>query len=176
MLWRILILEVWDLYDENENKLGKTIERGENVPARTYHLGVDIWIMNSKGQLLVQKRSKNIESYPGMWAMTGGSALKGENAKKAICREALEELGIRIEKSELELIKKVRTARTFIHIFFIRKEVNLADLKLQPEEVSDAKWLTVDEINNLVNDGKFIKNRWDEVKDIIYKKLKNGGK
>lgn len=169
-------MEVWDLYDENENKLGKTMERGDQVPARTYHLGVDVWIMNSKGELLVQKRSKNKESYPGMWAMTGGSALKGENAKKAICREVLEELGIRIEQSELELIKKVRTSKTFIHIFFVQKEVDIADLKLQPEEVSDAKWFSVEEIDNLVNNGQFIKNRWEEVKDIIYKKIKNGGK
>lgn len=169
-------MEVWDLYDENGNRTGKTMERGEQVPAGTYHLGVDVWIMNSKGELLVQKRSKNKESYPGKWAMTGGSALKGENAKKAICREVKEELGIRIDQTELELIKKVRTSKTFIHIFFVQKEIDINELKLQPEEVSDAKWFSVNKIDELVRNGEFIKNRWDEVKDIIYKKLKDGGK
>lgn len=169
-------MEIWDLYDENENKTGKTMEKGSQVPAGTYHLGVDIWIMNSKGELLVQKRSKNKESYPDMWAMTGGSALKGENAKKAICREAKEELGIKVEQSELELIKKVRTTKTFIHIFFIKKDIEIEDLKLQSEEVSEARWLAVSEVDKMANKGEFIRNRWDEVKDIIYKKIKNGGK
>jgi isopentenyldiphosphate isomerase len=163
-------VEIWDLYDINGNKTGKTMERGAEVPTGTYHLGVDVWIMNSKGELLIQKRAKSKESYPDMWAMTGGSALKGENAKKAIRREANEELGIDLQQSELELINKIRTPRTFIHVFFVKKDIEIEELKLQEEEVADAKWVTLEEIDELVNEGKFIKTRWDEVRDIMYKK------
>jgi isopentenyldiphosphate isomerase len=163
-------VEIWDLYDINGNKTGKTMERGAEVPTGTYHLGADVWIMNSKGELLIQKRAKCKESYPDMWAMTGGSALKGENARKAICREAKEELGIELHQSELEFINKIRTPRTIINIFFVRKDIEIKDLILQEEEVSDAKWATLEEIEDLVSNNQFIKTRWDEVKDIMYKK------
>ncbi len=165
--------EIWDLYDENGNRTGKTMERGAKVPNGLYHLGADAWIMNSKGELLIQRRALTKESYPGMWAMTGGSAVKGESAKKAIIREVREEIGLTIKEEELELVKKVKTAKTVIYTFFIKKDVDIDDLKLQSEEVMEIKWLSIPEVEQIVAEGNFIKSRWDEIKDIIYEKNNN---
>lgn len=165
--------EIWDLYDKNGNRTGKTMERGDKVPNGLYHLGADAWIMNSKGELLIQRRSLEKESYPGMWAMTGGSAVKGESAKKAIIREVREEIGLIIKEQELELVKKVKTAKTVIYTFFIKKDVDVDDLKLQLEEVMEIKWLSIPEVEKLVAEGNFIKSRWDEIKYIIYEKVNN---
>jgi isopentenyl-diphosphate delta-isomerase type 1 len=165
-------MEICDLYDINGNKTGKTIERKAELPAGTYHLGADVWIMNSKGELLIQKRAKSKKTYPDMWAMTCGTASKGENAEQAICREAKEELGIELHQSELEFINKIITPRTIIHIFFVRKDIEIKDLVLQDEEVADAKWATLEEIDNFVSNNQFIKFRWDAVRDIIYNKRK----
>ena len=40
-------MELWDLVDEKGNKVGKVINRGEIQPEGTYHVGVDVWIINS---------------------------------------------------------------------------------------------------------------------------------
>ena len=39
-------MEIWDILDENGNKIGKTMQRGESLPEGFYHLGVDVWIMS----------------------------------------------------------------------------------------------------------------------------------
>lgn len=40
--------EIWDLYDENRELLGKDHVRGEQQPIDGYHLVVHVWIRNSK--------------------------------------------------------------------------------------------------------------------------------
>lgn len=40
--------EIWDLYNENRELLGKDHVRGEQLPIDGYHLVVHVWIRNSK--------------------------------------------------------------------------------------------------------------------------------
>lgn len=53
-------------------KTGKTMIRGEAIPIGFYHIGVHIWPMNDKGELLIQRRSMGVQWKPGIWAVTGG--------------------------------------------------------------------------------------------------------
>lgn len=46
--------------------------RGEAIPVGFYHIGVHIWPMNDKGELLIQRRSMGVQWKPGIWAVTGG--------------------------------------------------------------------------------------------------------
>ena len=160
-------MELWDLIDENGNKIGKTHIRGEKIPKGLYHLGADIWIINSKGEILIQKRSLLKESNPGMWAMTGGSALAGENSLEAIKREALEELGITVREENLKLVNTVKGTRCIVDIYILKQDSLIEDIKMQKEEVSDVKWATYGEIENLVANGKFIKKKWDVIKEFL---------
>ena len=59
--------EIWDLYNENRELLGKDHVRGEQLPIDGYHLVVHVWIRNSKGQYLISQRSANRPTYPLMW-------------------------------------------------------------------------------------------------------------
>ena len=40
-------------------------------------------------------------------------------------------------------------------------------MKFQEDEVSDAKWATWEEIDDLVKNGHFIKRRWEFVKQFL---------
>ena len=86
-------VEIWDLYDAQGEKTGKTMIRGEAIPSGFYHIGVHIWPMNDKGELLIQRRSMGVQWKPGIWAVTGGSAVSGEEPLTAARRELREELG-----------------------------------------------------------------------------------
>ena len=55
--------EIWDLYNENRELLGKDHIRGEQLPIDGYHLVVHVWIRNSKGQYLISQRSANRPTY-----------------------------------------------------------------------------------------------------------------
>ena len=85
--------EIWELLDENGNKVGKAVPR-EEMPEGFYHLGADVWFINSKNEILIQKRSPQKRKEPNVWAMTGGSVIKEENSLQTIEREVKEELGI----------------------------------------------------------------------------------
>ena len=77
--------EIWDLYNENRELLGKDHIRGEQLPIDGYHLVVHVWIRNSKGQYLISQRSANKPTDSLMWECVGGSVVKGED-----CREQFE--------------------------------------------------------------------------------------
>ena len=79
--------EIWDLYDSRGEKTGKTMTRGENIPSGLYHIGVHIWPINDKGEFLIQRRSSTVQWKPGIWAVTGGSAVSGEEPLEAARRE-----------------------------------------------------------------------------------------
>ena len=44
-------------------------------------------------------------------------------------------------------------------------------MEFQKEEVSDAKWVNFEEIDKLVEEEKFIKNRWNFVRELIRAEL-----
>ena len=47
-----------DLYDINRNLTGETIYKGEEIPEGRYINVVLVFIQNSKGDFLIQKRSE----------------------------------------------------------------------------------------------------------------------
>ena len=87
-LWKLLVdkersksdlrkkAEIWDLYNEKRELLGKDHVRGEQLPIDGYHLVVHVWIRNSKGEYLISQRSANRPTYPLMWECVGGSVVK----------------------------------------------------------------------------------------------------
>ena len=162
-------METWDILDENGNMTGKTITRGENLGDGEYHLIVHIWIINSKGEILIQKRSKNLKFAPERWAITGGSAIQGEDSITAACRETKEELGIDIHP----IYKPISHKRNsdFTDIWVVKQEINLEDIKLQKEEVCDVKWVTVEELRDMIYKGEFHRYS-DKYFDLLSKYIK----
>jgi len=148
-------MEIWDILDENGNKTGKTIIRGEKLKEGDYHLVVHIWIINSMGQILIQKRPEHLQYAPGVWANTGGSAILGEDSITAACREVKEELGIDVNKAGL--LEPIRYKRNdnITDIWILYQDVNLENICLQKEEVNDVKWATVEELKKMIEDGSF---------------------
>lgn len=51
--------ELWDIYDKNRRPTGRTVERGKPMRQDEYHIVVNVWIINSKGQWLISRRTPN---------------------------------------------------------------------------------------------------------------------
>ena len=166
-------MEYWEVLDAEGNATGEIMKKYDpEVFARgLYHLGADVWIINCDNKILIQKRSGQKKLEPNVWAMTGGSVVVGENSLETIVREAKEELNIDIESHNLKLITKFRTGNVWIATYVLKENYDIAKMTFQKEEVSDAKWATWDEINDLVNKGQFIKNRWEFVGEFLKKEI-----
>ena len=161
-------MEIWDILDNEGNKTGRTMIKGEEkIPEGFYHLGADVWIKNSENKILIQKRSPQKKLEPNVWAMTGGSVIKGETSVETIERETFEELGIKINVKEAKILTRFKTGNVWIDTFFLKQDIDLDKVIMQEEEVCDVKWAAYEEIEEIYQQGQFIKNRWEFVRDII---------
>ena len=162
-------MEQWEVLDGDGNPTGEIMEKYDKkvFERGMYHLGTDVWIINSENKILIQKRSEQKRLEPNVWAMTGGSVMLGEKSPQTIVREAKEELNIDINPNNLKLITKFRTGNVWIDTYILKCDYDVSKMKFQEEEVSDAKWATWEEINDLVDKGEFIKHRWEFVSEIL---------
>ena len=144
--------ERWDLYDAQGRRTGRTMLRGEEVPAGLYHLAVHIWPRNSQGEFLVQRRAPGVQWKPNLWAVTGGSAIAGEDAQTAARRELREEIGYDARDGELEQVACLRRTNSFCGVFSLRIDWPAEQFVLQPEEVSAVQWCDSAKLMRMIAD------------------------
>lgn len=144
--------EYWDLYDGTGQKTGEKHLRGTAVPEGRFHKVVHIWIQNSEGKLLMQKRSDIVDNCPGEWATTGGSVQAGEEPLSTAVRELSEELGLTVSAKELRYCLMVQRKDAFCYVYVLKKDVPAESLSLQKCEVAAAEWMTLEQVDRMVSE------------------------
>ena len=137
-----------------------------------YIVVVLIFIQNSEGKFLIQKRSKNKN---GKYATTGGHPKAGESSVQGIITEVEEEIGLKLNADDLKLYfsGKSEEERVFWDDYYVKMDIqNIKQLKLQEDEVSSIEWLSESEIVNLMKQDKFFINHYEEF-EILLKWLNN---
>lgn len=166
--------EIWELYDINRNLTGILHERGNPVPKGFFHLVVDIMTVNGKGEILVTKRHPSKPS--GLfWEFTGGAAVKGDSSRQAAVRELFEETGIAAEEHELHFIASDIRDSHFTDFYIVHKDYEPSQLVLQETEVVDARWVSVQEYEKLMNEEAFMRSAKElfiQYKEIILSFIK----
>lgn len=159
--------ELWDLYDEARKPLNKTHVRGIPLSKGEYHIVVDIWTINSDGEILIDKRHPN-KKFGGFWECTSGSVIVGEDSITGALRELEEELGIKATSEELILIQSIQSNDSFVDTYVINKDISIESLVLQEEEVIEAKFVTLNELDDLyLNDMIVAKEGYKVYRDKI---------
>ena len=149
-------VELWDILDKDGRLTGRTVEKGRPLKEGEYHLIVHIWIRNSKGEYLIQKRSSQVGAWPGVWGVAGGSAISGESSLDAALREVKEELGLSFEPDTLKRLYRVRYKSVFSDLWLVCRDINPEDVRIQKEEVSEVKYACMDEILSMMGGNEFI--------------------
>lgn len=150
-----IFVELWDVYNPERLKTGRTAIRGQALGDGEYHIVVHIWVVNSAGDFLIQKRAACVQWAPSIWATTGGSALVGEDSAAACIRELYEEVGVDADMRNAEVAFTLRREDSFCDVWVLRQDANLDRCRMQPEEVSAVKWVSAEEITNMVDKGEF---------------------
>lgn len=150
-------MEIWDLYDKNQQYTGETILRGEPIPEGRYHLVAHICIFNKAGQMLIQHRQSFKSAWPNKWDLSAcGSALSGETIQMAAEREVWEELGYSLKLKDVPIALSITFPDGFDQFYIVEREIDPATLHLQYEEVQAVKWATKEEILTMISDNRFI--------------------
>ncbi|CDZ74691.1 MutT/NUDIX family protein [Peptoniphilus sp. ING2-D1G] len=149
--------EYWDIYNKKGKKRNKVIKKGKILKNGEYHLVVEGWVRCEKNKFLLQKRSANKKLFPNMWyCSVGGSVHAQEEPLHALIRESLEELSLDISKAPIKLKRIIIEGHTIFYIYLIDKNINIDDLVLQKEEVSEVMIADLDKIRQLVSQGKMV--------------------
>lgn len=143
--------EVLDLYDDNFNKLDKTIiRRVDEIPYGTNIMQSYILIKNNDKYLLEQSTERN----NFRWSVPGGHVLTTETPETALERELKEELNIdNISYKKIDIVKFPYNKFIF-NVFYSEDNIDLNELKFQEEEVIQINWFTKEEILNLIEEEK----------------------
>ena len=163
-------MELLALFDDDNNVLDGYIERSNklNVKPGEYFKIILLYIINSKGEYLIQKPSDEDK-----YETTGGHVTYGENAIETTIKEAKEELGLDISISDFKKYEIIRTSKAFAECFYMERDIPLDTLKLQKEEVESVSYLTIDEINALNCEGLFNKMHYEGLIDLEDRRRKN---
>ena len=150
-------MELVDLYDENRIPLGKTAERHAVKGPGEYRMVVHVCLFDSRGRLLIQKRTMEKHIWPGLWDVSvGGGVDAGETSRQGAEREFREELGYPLDLGGLRPSLTVNFGGGFDDFFIVRRDLDTAAFRLQAEEVADIRWVTLPELLAMVDSGEFI--------------------
>lgn len=147
--------EMWDVYDENRNRTGRLHRRGDPLGPGEYHLVVHVWMLNSRGQFLLTKRSPN-KGFPNTWESTGGSALAGDDSLTAALREVKEETGLTLDAGRGQRVLSTCQADYFRDVWLFRQDFDLAEVVLQPGETTDKMYADAEMILRMRSEGTFV--------------------
>lgn len=162
-------MELLQVFDDNKKALNEYIARGKESTlsnGRNFMI-VLLIIQNNEGKFLIQKTSKEKGS---VYAVTGGHVTYRDDAITTCIKEAEEELGLILSKDDLEEIDVLKQNIKYCVVFYTKKDININTLTLQEEEVESISWMSVDEINNLINEDKLRKGNIEPFRKVLEKK------
>ncbi|MGD9901568.1 MAG: NUDIX domain-containing protein [Spirochaetales bacterium] len=170
--------EYFDVLDSNGNKTGKVKLRKEVHRDGDWHKGAHIWLINEKGEILLQKRSAKKESHPNMLSIScAGHLSAGDDSITGALREIKEELGLIINPKDLKFIKTIKTPaknslgfvnNEFNDMYILKTSLPLSAMHFDEEEVSGLYFVTYKDFKDMVATNSKELVRFEEEFNILF--------
>lgn len=166
-------IELFDLVNNNGKVIGNASRKECHNGSKLLHPVVHIHIINSKKELLLQKRKMDKDIQPGKWDTSiGGHIMSGEIKENAIKREAGEELGIIIKLNKLikidEYIYESKIEKEYVYSYAYYYSGKII---FQESEIDEVRFFPINDIEKLIKQKmvtpNFI-NEFSVLKKIIY--------
>ena len=162
-------MELWDIYDRNKKRTGRTMERNNFTLADDeYHLTVLGVIARPDKTFLITKRVMTKAWAPGWWEVSGGAAQAGEDSQDAVKREILEETGLDVTGCEGGYLFTYHRENPgkgdnyFVDVYRFIKDFDEKEVKPQEEETLGFQLATAQEIKAIADQGIFL--HYDSIK------------
>jgi len=148
------IVELLEVLDFDGNSTGQVLDKKQIHKLGLYHKEVAIILINNKKEILLQKRASTKEIQPNKWAWHGGHVSVSEDTVDAIIRETNEELGVKLNRNDINFLIKLRRDKmpnkqfTFAYYAFCNYPIE--KFNIQKEELSDIKWFSFDKFKEMI--------------------------
>jgi len=150
--------EWFDIVTEKGEVKGRAPRAAVHGNPQLLHPVVHLHVFNKKGQLYLQKRALSKEVQPGKWdTSVGGHIHSGEDVKRALQREAMEELGINIidPKPLYSYVMRNSFESELVYSF---RMVSNGPFKINHDEIIFGKFWRIKDIKNNLGKDIFTPN------------------
>ncbi len=165
-------MELWDIYDSNKQRTGRTMKRNDwCLKDGEYHLTVLGVIKHTDGRYLITQRAMDKSWAPGWWEVSGGGVTAGEESEDAVKREILEETGLDVTDAKGGYLFTYSRENPgegdnyFVDVYRFEMEFSEADVHPQERETLGFKIASLEEIKELAGQGIFL--HYDSIRKVF---------
>lgn len=140
-----------EVLDDQGHETGQLLDLPTIHKQELWHEVVNVWIMNSRAELLMQLRAPGVELSPNVWDVTIGTHMRlQEEPVDAALRALKTELGITATPDQLKHLFNVQSAnpmpngtlhKVVGHVFMMQLDVDPATLTFDPEKITQFAWV-----------------------------------
>ncbi len=163
-------MEYWDIYDENKQLTGRTMERNDfTMQPGDYHLTVLGVVCRPDGKFLITKRAMDKAWAAGWWEVSGGGVMAGEDSLTAVKREVLEETGLDVTNAEggyqFSYRRESKGDNYFVDIYRFMMDFTEDDVTPQLKEMTGFMLADKAQIEKFAEEGIFL--HYDSIKEVF---------
>jgi isopentenyldiphosphate isomerase len=154
-------MELIEVLDENGQKTGQILDKEIVHQNGLWHREVAVWIFNSKGETLVQRRAATKKMNPNQIGLCAGHVPANEDSITSMIREISEELGIIVDQKSLNFLiteKKEKffpnglINRIFNDVYYLIIDKKISEFTIQEEELSELIWIDFPQFKKMILD------------------------
>ena len=150
--------EYFDIINEEGQVIGQATRCACHNDPNLIHRAVHILVVDNQDRIFLQKRSPKKDIQPGKWdTSVGGHLNAGETYDQAARRELEEEIGVSGVTPRYLYSYRWRTSvesedvRTYLLVW--KRPVLATPFSLQPEEITDGRFWSFEEIQEHIGEG-----------------------
>ena len=152
MVRRLNTKEYFYVVDEDDNVIGAASREECHSNAKLIHRSVYIFLVNSRGEILIQRRSVNKDLYPGFYtASATGHVNYGEGYDIATKRELKEELGVDAPLRRLCKVKSFSDVEREISMIYVCRYDG--PIRFDRNEIDEVVFMSIDDIERSLKTG-----------------------
>ena len=149
--------ELIDILDSKGNYTGKIELKSHAHHMGLFHATVHVWFYTKEGNILIQQRGHDKDMHPMLWDVSvAGHIGAGEEIEASAIREVAEEIGLKLEKEQLQKIGVFKSIQKhvedltdceFHHTFVCELQLPLSQFKKQESEVEALNLISVEKFH-----------------------------
>ena len=160
--------DIFDIVNEKDEVIGSK-PRSQVHADGDKHRAVHVLIFNDEGEVFLQKRSQNKDTWPGAWdSSCSGHVDSGEDYEEAAHRELEEELGWKPENPLENLFKLCAceaTGNEFIEVYRVK---GAGPFRLNTEEIEIGEWM---DVSNLLQRIEYTPKRFSSAFRLVMERM-----
>ena len=150
--------EMLDIYNEKQEFIG-TKSYDDVHKDGDWHKVVGLFIINKNNEILMQRRSLQKATSPGLLTVSAGGHLNaGEDVFACMKRETKEEMGVEIDVSEAEFLyycqdSKISNDKVFLAGYILHTEIDITTVRYDKNEIAEFVYIHYLDLKGMYKSG-----------------------